>query len=199
MKTRPQAQGQPEKVKLWDPLLRLFHWLLAALVIANWLLGQFGPTDMSLHFWFGYAILALLIFRIVWGFVGPEPARFSNFLRGFGTIRDYARGMFRREPSLWPGHNPLGALAVVAMILALLFQVVTGLISDPEDFINVGPLAGAVGSDIATEAPGWHAFGANIILILVLLHISIILFYRVWKNEDLIRPMITGWKWVQRR
>ena len=197
MKTEPK--GQAERVRLWDPLLRGFHWLLAALVIVNWLLGQFGPNDMSLHFLLGYAILALLIFRVIWGFVGPPAARFSNFLCGPAAIRDYLRHMFSRQPSNWPGHNPLGGLSVVAMLLALFYQVGTGLISDPEDFINVGPLAGPVGSDIATEAPGWHEAGASIILILVLLHVAVILFYRLWKNEDLIRPMITGWKWVRRR
>lgn len=188
-----------ERVRVWDPLLRGFHWLLAALVILNWLLGQVGPKDMSLHFYLGYTIAALLVFRLVWGFVGPKPARFSSFLRGPGAVTAYARSLFSREPSNWPGHSPMGALSVIAMLLVLVFQVVTGLISDPEDFINVGPLAGLVGSDIATKAPGWHELGASLILILVLLHVAVILFYRVWKNEDLIRPMLTGWKWVRRR
>ncbi|AUH64465.1 cytochrome b/b6 domain-containing protein [Paracoccus zhejiangensis] len=196
---RTDAPAKTERVRIWDPLLRGFHWLLATLVIANWLLGKLGPNDMSLHFYLGYTIAGLLVFRVIWGFVGPEPARFSSFLRGPGAIRDYLGHMFRREPSNWPGHNPLGGLSVIAMLVVLIYQVVTGLISDPEDFVNVGPLAGAVGSDIATEAPGWHELGANLILILVLLHVAIILFYRVWKNEDLVRPMITGWKWVRRR
>ncbi|WP_299846746.1 cytochrome b/b6 domain-containing protein [uncultured Paracoccus sp.] len=196
---RTDPPAKTERVRIWDPLLRGFHWLLATLVIANWLLGQVGPNDLTLHFYLGYTIAALLVFRVIWGFVGPEPARFSSFLRGPGAIRDYLGHMLRREPSNWPGHNPLGGLSVIAMLLVLIYQVVTGLISDPEDFVNVGPLAGAVGSDIATEAPGWHALGANLILILVLLHVGIILFYRVWKNEDLVRPMITGWKWVRRR
>lgn len=196
MKTDPLAP--PRRVRLWDPLLRGFHWLLATLVIANWLLGKIGPNDMSLHFWLGYTILALLIFRLIWGFVGPEPARFTSFLRGPSAVLNYARHLPSREPSFTPGHNPMGGLSVIAMLLVLLYQVGTGLISDPEDFINVGPLAGAVGSDIATEAPGWHAVGADLILILVLLHVGVILFYRIWKNEDLIRPMITGWKWVRR-
>ncbi|WP_255470986.1 cytochrome b/b6 domain-containing protein [Paracoccus sp. M683] len=199
MRNEPGRASQPERVRIWDPLLRGFHWLLAGLVVANWLLGKFGPNDMSLHFVLGYAILALLVFRVIWGFIGPEPARFSSFIRGPGAIRDYLRHMFSRQPSNWPGHNPLGALAVIAMLLALFWQVGTGLISDPEDFINVGPLAGAVGSDIATKAPGWHEAGSNVILLLVLLHIGVILFYRIWKNEDLIRPMLNGWKWVRRR
>lgn len=187
------------RVRIWDPALRLFHWSLAVLVVANWLLGKFGPKVMTLHFTLGYAILALVAFRIVWGFVGPAPARFGSFVRGPGAVAGYMRDLFRRQPSHWPGHNPLGALSVVAMLAALLVQVGTGLISDPEDFINVGPLAGEVSGRTAVKAVGWHHLGADLILILVLLHLAVILFYRVWKNEDLVRPMITGWKWVRRR
>lgn len=193
------AENHARRVRIWDPALRVFHWLLAGLVIANWLLGQFGPNIMTLHFWLGYTIVALLVFRVIWGFVGPESARFSSLLHAPRAVVGYLRDLGSRRPSHWPGHNPLGALAVIAMLLALCWQVATGLITDPEDFVNVGPLAGAVGSDIATKADAWHALGANIILVLVLLHIAAILFYRVWKNEDLIRPMLTGWKWVRRR
>ena len=82
---------------------------------------------------------------------------------------------------------------------ALAWQVGTGLISDPDDFINVGPLADKVGSETAGDAVGWHHWGATAILILVLLHVAVILFYRVWKNEDLVGPMLTGWKWVRKR
>ncbi|RNF36374.1 cytochrome b/b6 domain-containing protein [Paracoccus methylarcula] len=193
------VEDQARRARIWDPALRAFHWLLAVLVIANWLLGKFGPDIMTLHFWLGYTIAALLLFRLVWGLVGPESARFSSLLHRPRAVTGYLRDMGKRQPSHWPGHNPLGALAVIAMLLALIWQVGTGLISDPEDFVNVGPLASTVGSDIATKADAWHALGADIILILVLLHIAAILFYRVWKNEDLIRPMLTGWKWVRRR
>lgn len=197
VKTKPAPTKPVERVRIWDPLLRGFHWLLATLVITNWLLGQFGPNNMWLHFWLGYTILGLLIFRIIWGFVGPEPARFSSFLRGPSAVIHYARHMFSREPSFWPGHNPLGALSVIAMLAVLATQVTTGLISDPEDFVNVGPLASKVSHDTATGAVGLHHLGATLILILVLLHVSVILFYRFWKREDLIGPMINGRKQVR--
>lgn len=189
----------PQKVKLWDPLLRGFHWLLAAAVITAWLLGKFGPLNMTLHFWAGYFVIGLLAFRLIWGFVGPAPARFSHFIRGPGAVSDYTRHLFSREPSYWPGHNPLGALSVIALLAVLAAQVSTGLISDPDDFINVGPLASYVSSATRTKAVAWHHLGAAVILILVVLHVAVILFYRVWKREDLVRPMITGWKWVRRR
>lgn len=193
------SQPEARRVRVWDPALRVFHWSLAILVIANWLLGQFGPNVMTLHFWLGYATLALLLFRIVWGFIGPAPARFTQFVRGPGAVLAYLRDLGRREPSNWQGHNPLGALSVLAMLAVLLVQIGTGLIADPDDFINVGPLAGEVASATARKAVGWHHLGGTIILLMVLLHVAVILYYRIWKREDLIRPMITGWKWVRRR
>ncbi|WP_282602238.1 cytochrome b/b6 domain-containing protein [Paracoccus sp. PARArs4] len=192
------AAEQARRVRVWDPALRAFHWLLATLVIANWLLGKFGPGVMTIHFWLGYAILALLGFRVVWGFVGPKHARFRNFLRGPRAVISYLRHLHEPRPSLWPGHNPMGALSVVAMLGVLLWQVGSGLVIDPEDFVNIGPLADLAGSDISHAAVGWHDLGATLVLVLVLLHVAIIAFYRLWKHEDLVRPMITGWKWVRR-
>jgi cytochrome b len=186
------------EVKLWDPLLRGFHWLLAFFVTAAWLLGNYGPTSMTLHFWCGYAVTFLLAFRLIWGFVGPEPARFSSFLRGPKAISDYMRHMFLREPSYWPGHNPLGALAVIAMLAALAAQVLTGMMSESENFIDAGPLASSVSSATRKAAKGYHEFGANLILALVLLHVGVILFYRFWKRENLIKSMVDGRKLVRR-
>ncbi|MFB2533423.1 cytochrome b/b6 domain-containing protein [Paracoccus sp. p4-l81] len=188
-----------EHVKLWDPLLRGFHWLLASLVIITWALGKFGPNVMTLHFWFAYAIIALLVLRLIWGLVGPAPARFTHFLKGPGAVLSYARHMFRREPSYWPGHNPMGGWAVVLIVAILGYQLWTGLIMDPDDYVNVGPLASEVSAATRKAARGWHHTGANLVLAIVALHVAIIAFYKLWKREDLIRPMLTGWKWVRRR
>ncbi|TKW63615.1 MAG: cytochrome B [Paracoccus denitrificans] len=184
-------------VKLWDPLLRGFHWILAFLVVAAWLLGNYGPDSMKLHFWCGYAVAFLLAFRLIWGFVGPAPARFASFLRGPKAIGDYVGHMFLRQPSHWPGHNPLGALSVIAMLAALVAQVLSGMMSESENFVDVGPLAGYVSSSTRETAMDYHEFGANLILVLVLLHVAVILFYRVWKREDLVGPMIHGQKRVR--
>lgn len=186
------------EVKLWDPLLRGFHWLLAFFVIAAWLLGNYGPTSMTLHFWCGYMVTFLLAFRLIWGFVGPEPARFSSFLRGPKAVSGYMQHMFLRQPSYWPGHNPLGALSVIAMLAALVAQVLTGMMSESENFIDAGPLASSVSSATRKAAKSYHEFGANLILLLVLLHVGVILFYRFWKREDLIKPMVDGRKMVRR-
>lgn len=188
----------PVRTKIWDPLLRGFHWLLAASVITTWLLGKFGPAQMTLHFWLGYFIIGLLAFRLVWGFIGPETARFSHFVRGPGAILRYASGMFRREPSYFHGHNPLGALSVIAMLALLAAQATTGLYVDPEDYINVGPLADTVSSATRKTMLSLHHIMSSLIFVLVLLHVGIILFYRFWKRENLIEPMVTGWKEVRK-
>lgn len=120
------AGGLARRERIWDPALRVFHWSLAVLVVANWLLGRIGPSDMTLHFWLGYGIGALLLFRLVWGFVGPASARFARFVRGPRAVLAYAREMARPNPTCWPGHSPVGALAVVAMLAVLIAQVTTG-------------------------------------------------------------------------
>jgi cytochrome b len=92
----------------------------------------------------------------------------------------------------------MGALAVIAMLAILAAQIGTGLISDPDDFINVGPLASSVASEIRHAAVGWHHLGAIAVLGLIMLHIGFVLFYRLWKHEDLVRPMLSGWKLVRK-
>lgn len=187
-----------ETVRLWDPLLRVFHWALTLCVVGSWITGKFGPDIMTLHFYLGYAVLGLLAFRVVWGFVGPEHARFASFAYGPGAVARYVRGMFARAPSYWRGHNPLGAVFVFVLLGVLAVQATMGLFADPEDYLNVGPLAGLVGIDTARTALGWHHTLAPVILLLVGLHVAAIVFYKRWKHEDLIRPMVTGEKTVRR-
>jgi len=189
----------PVCVCLWDPALRLFHWALAVCFMTSYLLGEFGPAIMTWHFWSGYTISALLGFRLIWGILGPAPARFGHFLAGPCSIARYAAVMGRREPSYWPGHNPLGGWSVVLMLALLAAQVATGLISDPEDYINVGPLAHLVDISVSRTATAWHGIISTLLLVLVGLHIAVVLFYRYWKHEDLIGPMLHGRKWVWRR
>ena len=185
------------RVKLWDPALRLFHWLLVICVVAAWMLGRFGPNIMTLHFYLGYAVIGLLGFRLAWGLFGPTPARFAHFLFGPRTTLAYLSKLGKREPSYWPGHNPMGALAAFALLALLVAQVVTGLYTDPEDYVNVGPLAGSVDIETARMALGWHYRLSLVLLALVVLHVGAILFYKKWKREDLVRPMLTGWKAVR--
>ena len=185
-------QDGPQDWPVWDPLLRLFHWALAAAVTAGWLLGRFGPLQMTWHFWLGYAVCGLLAFRLVWGIIGPRTARFAAFVRGPGAVLAYLRTLPARQASPLRGHNPLGGWSVVAMLLVLAAQVVTGLTMDPEDYINTGPLAGYVSAGWNRQAVSLHGLLGNVLLGLVALHVAAILYYRLWKRQDLITPMITG-------
>ena len=198
MKADTPKDALVERVQLWDPFIRLFHWTLAATVITGFLLGKFGPLIMTLHFYCGYAVGILLILRVIWGFVGSKPARFASFLYGPRQIIGYLKEMREKAPSYWRGHSPMGALSVFALLAVLSVQVVTGLISDPEDFVNVGPWADYVSRDVSKTAPYWHFLSSWALLGLVALHLGAIAFYRYYKHEDLVRPMITGEKLVRK-
>jgi cytochrome b len=185
--------------KIWDPVTRLWHWVLALAVVLNWSFGTFMSFDnIEWHFWIGYSILGLMAFRIVYGFVGPKPIRFTSLFPLPAAMFRYIASMFRREPSGSPGHNPLGAIAVVLMILVITAQAVTGLFIESDDFFEYGPLNDTVSSKTVKKLIAWHHFFADIILILVILHIAAVLYYLIWKRENLIKPMINGWKWVRR-
>lgn len=177
---------------IWDILVRVFHWALVLAVFGAFVLAHFGPLNMTLHFWLGYAVLVLLAIRVLWGFVGSANARFANFLKGPLPVLRYMLTLFSRKPSHAEGHNPMGGWSVVAMLVLLFLQVVTGLFTDPEDYLNVGPLSGYVSSEWARFALGWHHKLGWALLALIGLHVGAIYFYKVWKREDLVTPMITG-------
>ncbi|MBN2628913.1 MAG: cytochrome b/b6 domain-containing protein [Rhodobacteraceae bacterium] len=178
--------------KVWDPAIRVFHWALVVAVFAGWLLGHYGPLQMTWHFWAGYAVAGLVGFRLVWGIIGPKNARFASFLRSPRTVGAYVQTLPDRRPTAAAGHNPLGGWSIAAMLIVLAGQVATGLILDPEDYINTGPLAGLVSSDWNRWALGMHHRLGVVMAVLVGLHVAAIIFYRVWKREDLVTPMITG-------
>jgi len=169
---------------VWDLPVRLVHWLLAALIAFSWWSVHNHHTDW--HIWSGCAILTLLIFRLLWGFVGSSTARFSNFVRGPRTVAAYLRGKWAGL-----GHTPLGALSVLALLLAVAIQVGLGLIAQDEDGIYAGPLSRLVSSDASDSARDIHELWFNVILALIALHVGAIIFYRI-RGNDLTRPMITG-------
>ncbi|MBL8328535.1 MAG: cytochrome b/b6 domain-containing protein [Rubrivivax sp.] len=179
-------------IRVWDLPTRLFHWLLAACVIGLVITGNIGGNAMIWHFRLGYAVLALLLFRIVWGLVGGRWSRFASFVRGPQTVLRYLRGQAADHEHLDVGHNPLGAFSVLAMLAVLALQVACGLVADDE-IANVGPLNRFVSSELAELATGWHKGpGKLLILALVLLHIGAIIFYRVRKQQNLVQPMLLG-------
>ena len=172
------------KAPIWDLPTRLFHWLLVALIALSWWSAEYHQDE--LHIWLGMAVLSLLIFRLLWGFVGGSTARFANFIRGPRAVFGYLRGGWRGI-----GHNPLGALSVVALLAMAGIQVVLGLFASDEDGLMQGPLAPLVSIDAADQAREWHEATFNVLLALIALHLAAIAYYR-WRGKNLLRPMITG-------
>lgn len=180
MTTPPSTAEQ----RVWDLPVRLFHWLLTGLIAFSWWSVEYHHTDW--HIWSGCAILALLIFRLLWGFVGSSTARFANFVRGPRSLAAYWSGKWSGI-----GHNPLGALSVLALLGAVAVQVGLGLVSQDEDGIYMGPLAGLVSSDASDQARDIHELWFYVILTLIALHLVAIVYYRL-RGKKLTFPMITG-------
>lgn len=177
-------------VRVWDLPTRVFHWALAAFFIGLVASAQIGGEAMAWHFRFGYSVLTLLLFRLIWGVLGGHWSRFRSFIYSPTAVLRYLKGHRRPEHAI--GHNPLGAGSVFAMLGFLLLQVATGLISDDE-IATAGPLSKWVANTWVTRATFYHAeIGELIVIGLVLLHIGAILFYHFKKGENLVRPMIRG-------
>ena len=178
------------RVRIWDLPTRFFHWALLVCIVGLVATGKIGNEWMVWHFRLGYCVMTLLLFRIIWGFVGGKWSRFASFIYAPGTVIAYLKGQGKPEHNA--GHNPLGAGSVFALLLILMVQVATGLISDDE-ITNQGPLARFVSGARVSLATWWHKdIGQYAIFALVALHIVAILFYLYKKNENLIRPMING-------
>ena len=154
------------------------------MIAFSWWSVHHHHTDW--HIWSGCAVLTLLIFRFLWGFVGSSTARFRNFIRGPRTIRSYLAGTW-----VGIGHNPLGALSVLALFVALAAQVALGLVSEDQDGIYLGPLAQLVSSDTSDKARDIHALWFNVVLALIALHLLAIVYYRM-RGRGLTLRMITG-------
>jgi cytochrome b len=178
------------RIRIWDLPTRLFHWALFVCVVGLIITGNVGGSWMTWHFRLGYCVMSLLLFRIIWGFVGGKWSRFASFIYAPGTVIAYLKGQGKPEHSA--GHSPLGSASVFALLGFLALQVATGLISDDE-ITNQGPLARFVSNARVSLATWWHKdIGKWVIAALIVLHIAAILFYLYKKKENLIRPMIEG-------
>jgi len=178
------------KVRVWDAPTRWFHWLLTLGVVALVVTARLGGGAMEWHFRLGYAVLALLMFRIAWGLVGGHWSRFRSFLYHPRQVFRYLQGY--TEPPHRVGHNPVGALSVFAVLGVLVLQSITGLFSDDE-ISATGPLTPFVSSDWVATATYYHKdIGQYILMALVALHVTAIVAYWLKKRENLVTPMITG-------
>jgi len=182
-----------QEIPVWDFPTRLFHWLLVVLVAVSFTTGAIGGNAMVYHERSGFAILVLLVFRIVWGFVGSRQSRFSDFVKGPAAVWRYATALFRGDAERHLGHNPMGGWSVLALLLALLIQVVTGLFAN-DDIITEGPLYLWVSKPVSDWLTRIHRINRFVIVALVATHLSAVLFYLWGKGENLIKPMIIGKK-----
>ena len=177
------------RIRVWDLPTRIFHWTLAASVIALGVTGTVGGNAMVWHFRLGYAVLALLLFRIAWGLVGGRWSRFRAFIYTPQTVIDYLKG--NNKPAHAAGHSPIGAWSVFAMLGMLLAQVASGLISDDE-VASAGPLTRFVSNATVSLASNYHAnIGKWLLLALVVLHVAAIVYYLVRKHA-LVGAMLHG-------
>jgi cytochrome b len=174
-------------IRVWDLPIRLFHWLLVLCITGSFVTINLSDELIQWHAYFGYSILTLLMFRISWGFVGSTHARFISFFPTKKAILDYLSGSSPRVL----GHNPIGAISVFALLFVLSVQVITGLFIDDEISFQ-GPLTKYVSSSISSFLSEIHEGNQVVILTLIAIHIAAIIFYKKFKKEDLIKPMISG-------
>ena len=179
-----------QRIRLWDLPTRLFHWLLTILVVAAIVTGKTGGNAMVWHGRIGLCILGLLVFRMVWGLLGSTYARFSSFLPTPASIAAYLRGQWHGL-----GHNPLGALSVLGLLALIAVQVGTGLLAN-DDIAFRGPLSDLISKEFSDKLSGYHRLAINGLIAMIVLHVCAIVFYAHVKKDNLVKPMISGWKTI---
>ena len=180
-----------EKRLIWDLPLRLFHWLFALSIIASYVTAKLGFDWMQWHFYLGYWTIGLLVFRMLWGIFGPRHARFGSFIHNPSAIWLYLKGMFNPESARSIGHNPVGGLMVLLMLLLVAVQAGTGLFTT-DAVVWAGPYNPSVSESTAGFLSTVHDWNFNFIIGAVVLHIGAILFYAFYKKQNLVVPMLHG-------
>jgi cytochrome b len=186
---------QPEtimsvSIKVWDLPLRVFHWLMALAVLSAVITGELGGNLIDWHGRIGLLLLGLLVFRLIWGFIGSTHARFASFFPTPARVAAYLKGQWQGI-----GHNPLGALSALALLGALATLVVTGLFAN-DDIAFQGPLFSLISKDLSDKLTGWHNLSFNALIGLVPLHLAAIIYYARVKKHNLVVSMVTGNKTV---
>jgi cytochrome b len=198
MAMRPKKTGILLPMRVWDGATRLFHWSIVLLVIVSYVSISLadGPRAnlwMRIHFASGETMLALLLFRLIWGVIGSDTSRFARFLLSPVAALRHVGNIRKREPDTEVGHNAAGSWMVLALLLVLLAQVVTGLFAN-DDGVNEGPLAQFAAKSTSDLLSGWHGIIFNVLAALIGLHVVAVIAYAVLKGQNLVRPMITGKK-----
>ena len=187
------ASKDPVAIRVWDWPVRLMHWAMVVLLVVLLATAKIGGDAMAWHIRAGEAMLAVVLFRVVWGFAGTYHARFSSFVRGPRAVIAYTRSVLTPRRQLHVGHNPLGGWAVVALLLALLFQALTGLFTNDDVLID-GPLVPLIAKNLSDTISSFHRWNAWIVVALASAHIGAVLFYVIVLRDNLIKPMLDGAK-----
>jgi cytochrome b len=194
------SSTQIADVRVWDPFIRIFHWLLATTVLVDWFTDEPG----WMHVWLGYLAALLILLRVLWGFMGPEHARFANFIRGPGDVLSYLAGLMRFSSRRYLGHSPAGGAMIIALIIMVAATSGTGMVNLAQDE-GAGPLAGVVAKvERPPRIPGQrrpqllskqvHETIANITLVFIILHVCAVALASFAHKENLVAAMITGRK-----
>lgn len=178
------------KIQIWDLPTRIFHWVLVVCFVFLVFSGETGNL-FEWHSTAGIIVLSLVLYRLIWGFIGSTTSRFSDFLYSPRQIIAYAKTLFSHQTVHHAGHNPVGGVMVLVMLALLLFQGGTGLFSTDEVLVE-GPLYGLVSETTAELMSDLHHSSAELMIPLVILHVLAIVFYRIYKKHDLVKPMLTG-------
>ncbi|AWB65142.1 hypothetical protein C2869_01200 [Saccharobesus litoralis] len=178
-------------IKVWDGATRLFHWLLVVCILGAWITIE--NRWILAHEIFGFTLLGLIVFRLIWGFVGSTTARFSHFMTRPTTAIQYLSASLNNQSQHYTGHNPSGGWMVIGLLGILLFQVVTGLYAN-NDLGFSGALADNVSKAFSDQLTQWHAINFNLILAAIWLHLVAVFFYVLVKKDNLIKAMLTGRK-----
>jgi cytochrome b len=182
-------------IKVWDLPVRVFHWLIVVLLVFQVVTGKIGGDLMPYHAACGYAILATVIFRILWGITGSTHARWASFVTGPMATFRFARRLFSRQAVPQVGHNPLGGWMVVALVLSLGLQGASGLFAN-DGAEAMGPLAPLVSIETSNLLTEFHRWNLKLLILLSAVHVAAVLFHLIFKKEELTGPMFTGVKHV---
>lgn len=191
-KTATASQGRSH-VFVWDIPVRLFHWTLVALIAGLFITAELLDGALEFHAALGRATIVLVLFRLMWGFVGSSYARFTQFIHGPTTVMSYARSLLRQKHEFIAGHNPLGGWMVLALLVTVLIQAVLGLFAN-DDVMFDGPLFYLVSKETSDLVTSLHADMFNLLLVLVCLHVAAVIWHKLFKGEGLLSAMFNGYK-----
>ncbi len=181
------------RVFVWDIAVRLFHWTLVLLMLALVITAEILDGAIQQHSLIGQAVIVLVLFRLLWGVVGSSYARFSQFVRGPRVVLTYTQSLLSNKDEFIVGHNPLGGWMVLALLAGVLLQAILGLFAN-DDILFDGPLAYLVSKETSDFITGLHSDLFNILLVLVCLHVFAVIWHMLFKGENLLSAMFSGYK-----